>query len=703
MSNYIDDVFGPQGALAAKFPGYSPREGQVALTRAVDAAITSGTHLIAEAPTGTGKSLAYAVPAIYHAAHSGKRAVIVTANIALQEQIVRKDLPLLAEILPWKFTYALLKGWSNYLCKQRLNEGAPGQLDPRDREINDQIAEWARSTKTGDMSELTFEPPQRVWSRFSIASDDCAGKECEYLSRCHPERARVKANEANVIVTNYHLFFADMQVRQATQGYARLLPAYDTVIFDEAHKASDTARDFFGFRITEGSIARAGSLLPGLQERALVSVAENFFKGLLNYRRSGKYKARIREQNIVSTLALDGELEKAEITYLSILRTLPDYEERDAEERKRGKKLERRCVRVMQIRQQIASAMRLYSLPDAPWKKHPDVAQGDTAETRWYWSDPTVGGDNEVRSERQLAVYEDVFFIEEQEGRASLGAKPISVASMLNKRLFGVTKSVTLTSATIVTKNSFDFIIEDIGAPREKTKTLIAASPFSWKEQALLILPQDVPEPNDSRFPIIAAEKCAEVIEFAQGRTLALFTSYKNLNAAHERVSRMGYRVLRQGDMPRMRLIDEFRRDVRSVLMGVESFWAGVDVPGESLSCVFIDKLPFTPPDDPVMDALTEREPKDWFMKYSVPRAIIAFKQGFGRLIRTTTDRGVVVVLDKRISTKFYGKFFLAGLPPVQHSANIGDVKRFLAREPLIISPAPVSQRAPGSSLFDVA
>lgn len=693
-TSYLDEVFGPQGALASRFPLYSLRQGQVDLACAVDAAITQGKHLVAEAGTGTGKSLAYAVPAIYHAVHSGKPAVLVTANIALQEQLVKKDLPLLAELLPWPFSFALMKGWSNFLCLDRLKNGAPGKLDPIDQETNDVIAAWAAQTETGDISELPFEPPKKVWSRFSIASEDCVGKDCPSFGSCHPQAARDKAMKADVVVTNYHLFFADMKVRQVTGGMAQLLPHYKTVIFDEGHKTVEIARDFFGFHITEGSIQRAGSLLPSGAKIKLERASEAFFKALLNYKRSPQYKTRLRKPQAVPSQELDLALNDAETAYFEILREMPAVDSMTIDTKRYAKKIASRCIRVTQLREHIAHAMRLYALPQAPWGKHPDHEQGDTPETRWYWSDPSRGGDNTVLSEAQLAKHdEDVFFIEEREGSVTLGSKPISVAKILRARLFDAGAfSVSVTSATLLARGSFDYVNEELGV--DKPQSLVAASPFTWATQALLVLPQDIPEPNDPQFTSIAAQKCLETIKLARGRTLALFTSYKNMNAAHQVALRSGYRVLRQGDLPRTQLIDEFRRDVNSVLMGVESFWAGVDVPGESLSCVFIDKLPFTTPDDPVMDALSERD-RDWFMKYSVPKAIISFKQGFGRLIRRTTDRGVVVVLDKRITTKFYGKQFLAALPPqIQRSFVLDDVKNFLDGETLIVTPP---QRVPTS------
>jgi ATP-dependent DNA helicase DinG len=659
LSDYIDDVFGPQGVLAQKFAGYQPREGQIALARAVDRAIATSGHLLAEAPTGTGKSIGYAVPAIHHAVKHRSAAVIVTANIALQEQLVRKDLPLLSEVLPDFFRYALLKGKNNYLCLDKLNNGAPGLPDPEDAEMNACIAKWAETTKTGDMSDLPFQPPARLWARFSVSSDECFGKDCEFYNSCYSQIAREMASIAEIVVTNYHLFFADMQVRKATKGMVSLLPNYSVAILDEGHKAVEIARDFFGFRITEGMFRNIASYLDYTEKVALESAYNDFFISLGMYRRNPKYKSRIREMNCVPSERIDNALEAAIENYAKMLGgLLTDYQSLDIQERKRVHKLAARYTRAKELREEIAAAMML--------------ERGDV---------------------------DNVYFIDEEKGRVALCSKPVNVADMLREQLFKFTSSVSVTSATLATCGSFEYVSKDLGV--DGAKTLIVPSPFSWSDQVLLITPPDVPEPNDPRFAVEVARKFAQTIELARGRTLGLFTSYKGLNAAHEQAMQTGYRILKQGDMPRTQLIDEFKRDINSVLLGVESFWAGVDVPGESLSCVFIDKLPFTTPDDPIMDALTERD-RDWFMKYSVPKAIIAFKQGFGRLIRTTTDKGVVVLCDRRVATKFYGRHFIESLPQVPRSSNIDDVRHFLDGEPLVRVSTMTAPLSSSRSLLDL-
>lgn len=669
MSDYIDRVFGPGGILAQQFEGYQPRPGQVALARAVDRAIAEGEHLVAEAPTGTGKSVAYAVPATFWASREPElKVIIVTANIALQEQLAKKDLPFLKKVLPWRFDFALLKGRQNYACVERLENGSPYQPHPDDHELAEQIADWSSQTRTGDKSELDFEPSKRLWDRFSVSSEDCLGKECEFAEQCFANAANRRALDANVVVTNYHLFFADMQVRDMTGDAAFILPRYDVAILDEGHEAVDIARDFFGGQVTEGAIKRAVSMLPSIQRDNVGAEAERFFDELRRVRRAPAYKARLRAPGSVAGWEKIHEMLEETVAMYDVLMEETtrgrDWRELEREERKKVTRLEKRAKRAQEIDRQIVEAMTL----------------------------PAPASRDDMR----------VHFIEEDGDRVKLCCRPVHVAARLRDSLFDPVSSVSVTSATLAVNNSFDYVVKDLGV--DKPSTLVAQSPFSWREQALLVTPSGLPDPTKQRdqHAILVAETCAQVIKEAEGRTLGLFTSRRGVDEAYRKAIHTGYRILRQGEMPRTKLIDEFRRDVHSVLLGTTSFWTGVDVQGESLSCVFIDRLPFTPPDDPIMDALQEQD-KECFMKYSVPRAIIAFKQGFGRLIRASTDRGVVVCMDGRLTTKFYGRQFLASLPPVSRSQDVGDVGRFLRGEPLQNLPTVMTASAGGGrSLFDL-
>ncbi|HEY3353615.1 MAG TPA: helicase C-terminal domain-containing protein [Polyangia bacterium] len=627
--DYLDQVFGPGGHLAHALPGYVTRPGQITLARAVDNAIRAGQHLMAEGPTGTGKSIGYAVPLSHHVAMDGRRAIIATANIALQEQLVRKDLPLLAAALPWDVSYALLKGRNNYLCLDRLAEveaqPSLGLGDTADEKMMDRaIRGWARGTEAGDVSELPFEPPARVWLRFAVHAEDCPGPQCRQASRCYALRARAAAGRASIVVTNYHLLFAHLEVREETEEDL-VLPPFDLAVLDEAHKAADIARDFFGFRLTAGATRAPSRLLgaaghEGLAAR-LETEAGRYFDELLAHRRSPEYRSRLRAPEPVLWTPLFDTLGDVAAACESAAAAAQDAEEHAA----------------------LARASRRASGYAAALEEAMTLADEDAA----YYIDLDA------------------------RGRAALCGRPLDVAARLARTLFARTASVTVTSATLTTAGTFEYVSRELGleAPRQ----LIAESPFDFVQQALLVVPERLPDPTDPAYPQAVADAVAEIIDRARGRTLGLFTSYRNLNLAYERVAASGHRVLRQGDLPRTALLDEFRRDVHSVLLGTESFWGGVDVPGESLSCVIIDRLPFPTPDDPLLDAIGERDPS-CFHSQSLPRAVIAFKQGFGRLIRTGADRGVVVVLDRRLLTRPYGRVFLASLPDVPVSRDLASI-----------------------------
>lgn len=628
--DYLAQTFGVDGILADVFDRYEPRPGQVEMAKAVDAAINDQKHLLVEAPTGTGKSLGYGVPAVYHAANHRRMVVIVTANIALQEQLVEKDLPLLAKLLPWKFSFALLKGRGNYLCLKRYFR-EKGDLfvgiGAADDQTLSSLLAWADETETGDVSELDFLPSNELWWRFSSGAEECVGKECRYRRECFAQKARAEAHAANIIVVNYSLFFAHLNIKEEADKDV-LLPAFDVAILDEAHRAAELARNFFGFRITLGSVLRAGRFLKRLEYtddfNLLKDTAETFFKSLADYRQSEGYGSRIRFRDQIPCQPLCGFLVSIASTYISSATELLD-KDLAAEIRK--------------------AAERCRALAIMIWKA-------------LLLTDPN-----------------SVSFIEEdRNGLGILCSKPIEVADRLREVLFDETPSVILTSATLTTKNSFKYVCNEVGVPTPRFLTV--NSPFDMKRQALWVLPE-MPGPNDSEFTDAVGQKFLDVIELVGGRTLGLFTSYKNLHAVYEYLRFTEFRILKQGDLPRTQLIAEFKKDINSVLLGTESFWAGVDVPGEALSCVIIDRLPFPTPGDPVLDAIKEVDPQ-CFQNHFLPRAVIAFKQGVGRLIRRTSDRGVVVVLDNRLTKKSYGTDFFRSLPEMLKTRDLADIRHFL-------------------------
>lgn len=634
--DFIGQVFGPGGFLAIGHGRYEDRPTQVALARKIDLAMREGKHLLAEGATGVGKSMAYGVPAVFHATRQGKRAVIVTSNISLQEQLCSKDLPFLAKVLPWPFTFALLKGRNNYLCLDRVAESnARGELtgiigDGVDAQIA-QVSVWADKTTTGDVSELPFVPVPAVWSRFSVGSEDCKGKGCSFREKCFAERARAAAEDADVIVANAHLLAAHVSVRRET-GMDFVLPEFDLLVIDEAHEIADIARDFFGFTITEFSVAKLARYAESLGKKplaiALRSEAADFFGQVAAFARSGRYKCRLKTADFASPVKLRkclGEL-------AALAGSIGEDEREEVEARAKARNARRQAET---LSSRLSEAVSL--------------------------SDP-----------------EKVYWIDlDKNGRAKLGAKPIDVAPLLREELFERTESVTMVSATMTTGGTFDFIRSEVGAPAD-TMEVIAESPFDFAKQALLVVPDGIPDPRDPGFIDAASEAFQRVIDACDGRTLGLFTSYRNLNAVYERVGHNGHRVLKQGDLPRTELTRIFKEDIGSVLLGTESFWTGIDVPGEALTGLVIDKLPFPNMDDPVVDAVCERDRRA-FDNYLLPRAIILLRQGVGRLIRSQSDIGVAVILDSRIAEKGYGRRILRSLPPMLTTRKLSNITRFLA------------------------
>jgi ATP-dependent DNA helicase DinG len=640
MTDYIDDIFGSHGIMSKAFVGYEPRPGQIALAKAVDKAIEDKKHLLSEAPCGIGKSLAYGVPSIWHATQHGRKVAIVTANIALQEQLHIKDLPMLAKLLPWSFKHALIKGRANYLCVDRWqNEQTNSSLKTRkskkDRDQYRTILSWARKTTAGDISELDFTPSPVIWHLFSSTSDECKGYDCKCHGDCFTERAKEAAAGADVFVTNYHLLFAHLQVRMVT-GKDLILPEFDVVVCDEAHRAADIARDFFGFRITEGSVRFASRLMGRLQMQdeydVLDDLARKFFNDLKKFYKSGSYRIRFKSPPPLDWRPLHGIIMDLRSAFMSAAFAIVDDNRNDE--------------KASFLKAAGTAGKLAANLEEAMTLSNPD----------------------------------SVYYVEENlKESLALMSKPVFVAPVLAAELFSKTRSVVCTSATLAVGGDFSHVIKELGV--YDPLTLVVGSPFDFATQAILVIPEEMPNPTDKSFPLAVAEAVEKIIVFANGRTLGLFTSYKNLETAWARVIGMDkYRILKQGDRPRTALIEEFRKDIYSVLLGTESFWTGVDVPGEALSCVIIDRLPFQTPDDPVLNAISERN-EDWFMSYSVPKAVIAFKQGFGRLIRRTTDKGIVVLLDRRIVTKAYGRKFLSSIPDVRRSKKLDSVKIFLNGE----------------------
>jgi ATP-dependent DNA helicase DinG len=595
----MDDVFGPGGTLARALPGYEPRSEQAALAAAVERALRCGEHLVAEAGTGVGKSLAYLIPALA----SGQRVVVATATKALQEQLLRSDVPVAASVCGRTVRVELLKGRQNYLCRRQL-QGFQPSLDAggRDGAAFAAMEAWLGSTETGDRAELLIEPSPALWAELAVGADRCSGRRCPFVSSCFAEAARARAAEAELVIVNHALYFADI----ASGG--GVLPEHDAVVFDEAHRLEESAAGWLGGRISRATLRRLVLDVERAFRDAHVSPPERQLDRVV---RSGERlleavapasgRRRVRDTPVEPALVLVDALGELAGCLQGA------GEEQDA-----------------LARRSLAQAAQVEATLEAE-------PQG-----RVVWAEPDA-----------------------------LAWAPVDVAEELHDRLWDDGPTAILVSATLAVGEDAGFVRRRLGLAG--AREAIVGSPYDYREQALLYVPRSMPDPRDEAFLERAADEIVALLSLSEGRALALTSSYRALDVYRARVrGRVPYDVLVQGDAPRERLLERFREDVGSVLLATSTFWQGVDVPGESLSLLVIDKLPFSAPGDPLHEArceAVERDGGDWFGSYALPTAVLQLRQGFGRLIRGHSDRGVVAILDPRLRSRGYGRAFLEALP----------------------------------------
>ena len=633
------EVFGPGGLLErSMIGGYEHRVAQLEMAEMVHDAFQMRHHAIVEAGTGTGKTLAYLLPAIC----SGRRVVISTATKSLQEQLYQKDIPFLKKHFAPNLKVAVMKGRANFLCRTKLHQMADSPMLKGMEELDAfrQMLEWAKLTETGDRAELTFLPDDSdLWARLDARRDTCTGQKCPDFNDCFVTAMHGRAREADLIIVNHHLFFADLALKH--DDFGSILPEYSAVVFDEAHEIEDVASDYFGRQISNYRfeelardadqtlrILKLGS--PALLRRTqrLRERSRAFFESFPP--REGRYPFSRADRGAF--------IEQHHEAYTGLMDALKSLETGFAALTQKPEELTRLGRRSFELRQELSFLFE--------------------------------------SNERNF-----VYWYERRSKGVFLAATPIDVSQILRERLFEQFDTVVLTSATLTVGNRFDYIRQRLGLDNAKERTL--PPEFQYGEQALFYLPQRMPDVRDAGFASRAADEILRLLELSEGRAFCLFTSYAQMKDLYQRVSaRSPYPLMLQGTAPRSALLERFKTTPNAVLFATASFWQGVDVPGEQLSCVIVDRLPFAVPSDPIVaarvNALNE-EGRNAFAEYQVPQAVLALKQGFGRLIRAKTDRGVLSLLDNRIQRMAYGKIFIESLPKYATTNELNAVERFLA------------------------
>jgi ATP-dependent DNA helicase DinG len=677
----LHQFFAPGGVLAHTHPAYEFRRGQLQMAQAVEQALEEKRHLIVEAGTGTGKTLAYLMPVI----RSGKRVIISTGTKNLQEQLFYKDVPFLEQALfgeaasgddssKRRLSVCYMKGRNNYLCRKKLYDLTDQPVLSGLEEIEQYraIAAWEKTTATGDRAELAELPEtSALWHKLDARSEACIGQKCKEWERCFITEMRRRGMESDIIIVNHHLFFADLAIKLQADGApdAGILPEAAAVIFDEAHELEDVAGNYFGISVSNLRVEDlARDVEASLQHNRMLSASLSGALGSLRERSQfffsllppgeGRFAFETRreflEENGDEFVALNQALTRL----AGELEGLPQKPE----------EIFNFVRRAQELQVQLGFAMEAEDRNTVFWIERRG-GRGRANSPQRHPSAPLRAGSGTERAKDGFQSRQNVF----------LQATPIDVGPILRECLWSKLECAVLTSATLAVGGGFEYIRQRLGL--EHARESVLPSHFDYESQALFYVPPDLPDARTPQFAALASERIRKLLEITRGRAFVLFTSYAQMNDVYQRLlGELEFPMLRQGDAPKSVLLEEFRLTPNAVLFATSSFWQGVDVQGEQLSCVIIDRLPFAVPSDPVVAARVKAIDADGgnaFFQYQVPAAVITLKQGFGRLIRSLHDRGLLVLLDNRILKKQYGRVFIESLPNYKKTTDIRVVEEF--------------------------
>ncbi|MDP0493445.1 MAG: helicase C-terminal domain-containing protein [Fusobacterium sp. JB021] len=683
--------FEEKGLISQKFKEFEFRKEQNDMVQHIQEGLNKEKKIIVEAGTGTGKTLAYLIPSIEWALENEKKVVISTNTINLQEQLINKDIPMIRKIMDKKFKYILVKGRGNYLCNRKYynvssgNIIKPANISEEQKVQVKKLINWGRVTQTGDKSELSFEPSYDIWEYFQSESDTCYNG-CPHREECFFFKARDEKKNADILIANHHIFFSDLAIKKEI-GFNTdfsILPEYGLVVFDEAHNIEKVARDYFSYEVSKYSFVKSMNKIYNLRKEKLLEGKEGKYKLNSHLEVLWKYlkKIDIENKSKIEKIICNDLIEKhknlflaGDIFFKRIIEIFSKGQNGSLSIRiKKGDMLETNFLKMLEKEKQdfvlefntyLNLIKRLLSLVSEAEDKEGKISEFVNYTNRL---------ESFLANFNFINTFEDeefIYWIEvnEKKNNSKLVATPLKVDNELSENLYENLKQIIFTSATIAIVKNFKYFKESIGL-QEETYDKIIASPFDYDKQMKVYLPEGISAPNDRNFLDDVQNLLEKLIIKSKGRTFVLFTSYRALNYVYysirKELEKNGIELFIQGMYPRTKLVELYKKSNYPVLFGTDSFWEGVDVKGDKLSSVVIVKLPFKVPNDPITEAIIEKyeeQGKNSFLEYQIPESVIKFKQGIGRLIRSKEDRGVVTILDNRVITKRYGKYFLQSIP----------------------------------------